>query len=50
MSTTIFNREIKHLINENHPVLEYVNKKFKKSCQYKNYYGFLTTSCLDMEF
>lgn len=41
MSTTIFNREIKRLItSENHPVLEYINEKFKNSRQHKNYYEF----------
>lgn len=40
MSTTIFNQEIKRLISQKNPVLEYVNEKFKKSHQNKNYYGF----------
>ncbi|QFZ54515.1 hypothetical protein FEZ18_06750 [Oceanihabitans sp. IOP_32] len=41
MSTTTFNREIKRMItNENHPVLKYINEKFKNSRQHQNYYGF----------
>lgn len=41
MSTTVFNREIKKIItSENHPVLNYVNEKFKKSIKHKSYYGF----------
>jgi len=41
MSLAVFNREIKRLItNKKHPVLEYVNEKFKHSRKYDGYHDF----------